>query len=249
MLLIIGAGAAGLMCAIEAGQRGRKVLLIDRANKAGKKILMSGGGRCNFTNLEVSSENFISHNPQFCKSALSRYTPWDFIQWVQKSDIPYHEKTLGQLFCDNKSKDILNMLLQACEMAKVAIQLNASVNNISKQSNNRFIINTERGEFSCESLVIATGGLSIPTMGASPFGYRIAEQFDIKVWRTRAGLVAFTLHAKDKDILAVLAGVSLDCMVNCNQQTFRESMLFTHRGLSGPAHAAKYLPIGSRVIP
>jgi len=234
-VLIIGAGAAGLMCAIEAGQRGRKVLLIDHANKAGKKILMSGGGRCTFTNLAVSSENFISHNPQFCKSALSRYTHWYFIQWVQKSDIPYHEKTLGQLFCDNKSKEILNMLLQACEMAKVAIQLNTSVNNISKQSNNRFIINTGRGDFSCESLVIATGGLSIPTMGASPFGYRIAEQFDIKVWPTRAGLVAFTLHPKDKDTLAVLAGVSLDCLVNCNQQTFRESILFTHRGLSGPA--------------
>ena len=232
-VIIIGAGAAGFMCAIEAGKRERSVLVLDHTNKAGKKILMSGGGRCNFTNLDVTSENFISHNSQFCKSALSRYTPWHFIEMVQKHKIPYHEKTLGQLFCDNKSKDILNMLLQECEQANATIQLNTEIQSIEK--NDGFTLKTNRGNFACESLVIATGGLSIPTMGASPFGYKVAEKFALKVWPTRAGLVPFTLHTKDKENITELSGISIDCTASCNKQTFRENMLFTHRGLSGPA--------------
>jgi len=234
-VIIIGAGAAGLMCAIEAGKRGKKVIVIDHANKAGKKILMSGGGRCNFTNIHVNHENFISNNPQFCKSALSRYTPLHFIEYVQKHKIPFHEKTLGQLFCDNKSSDILNMLLRECETALASIRLNTYVNKISKQPTERFILTTTQGDFNCESLVIATGGLSIPTMGASPFGYKVAEQFGIKVWPTRAALVPFTLHTLDKEKLAPLAGISLDCIAHCKHQQFHEGMLFTHRGLSGPA--------------
>lgn len=233
-VVIIGAGAAGLMCAIHAARRGRKILVLDHANKAGKKILMSGGGRCNFTNLSVTHENFISHNVQFCKSALSRYTPWDFISMVQDYEIPYHEKTLGQLFCDNKSKDILNMLLSECEKSKLEIQLNTSVNKI-KNNNLEFFLDTTHGDICCESLVVATGGLSIPTMGASPFAYKIAEQFGIKVWPTRAGLVPFTLHLSDKERMEQLSGVAIDCQVECNNQQFSEAMLFTHRGLSGPA--------------
>jgi predicted Rossmann fold flavoprotein len=233
-VLIIGAGAAGLMCAIEAGKRGRSVLVLDHANKPGKKILMSGGGRCNFTNLDVSHEHFISHNPRFSRSALSRYTPAHFIDLVQKHRIPFHEKTLGQLFCDNKSKDILNMLLKECEVASANIQLNTSVNEI-KQIDKGFLLNTTNGELACESLVVATGGLSIPTMGASPFGYKVAEQFGIKVWPTRAGLVPFTLHEPDKNRFESLPGISLDCAVRCNKKRFKEGMLFTHRGLSGPS--------------
>ena len=234
-VLIIGAGAAGLMCAIEAGKRGRSVLVIDHANKAGKKILMSGGGRCNFTNTDASADNYISHNPQFCKSALSRYTPWHFIDLVQQHNIPFHEKTLGQLFCDNKSKDILDMLLAECEKVSAKVQLNTSVNSIKQQSDNKFLVSTTGGEINCESLVIASGGLSIPTMGASPFGYKVAEQFSIKVYPTRAALVPFTLHQDDKDILLELSGISLDSVADCNQQSFREALLFTHRGLSGPS--------------
>ena len=234
-VLIIGAGAAGLMCAMTAGKRGRNVWVIDHANKAGKKILMSGGGRCNFTNLQVSDENFISHNPKFCKSALSRYTPWHFIQWVQAHNIPFHEKTLGQLFCSNKSKDILNALLQDCDAVAATIQLNTSVHKISQQSNKHFIIHTTKGNLECQSLVIATGGLSIPTLGASPFGYQVAQQFGIKVWPTRAALVPFTLRTSDREKLAPLSGISSNCLVSCKQQSFREAMLFTHRGLSGPA--------------
>lgn len=233
--IIIGAGAAGMMCAIEAGKRGRNVLVLDHANKPGKKILMSGGGRCNFTNLEVSHENFISHNPQFCKSALSRYTPWHFIELVQQHHIPFHEKTLGQLFCDNKSKDILNMLLKECEKVSATIQLNTTINKITQQADDSFLLNTTNGDIHCESLVIATGGLSIPTMGASPFGYKVAEQFGINVWPTRAGLVPFTLHSKDKENFESLPGISLACAVSCNNKNFQEGMLFTHRGLSGPS--------------
>ena len=233
-VLIIGAGAAGLMCAIEAGKRGRSVLVLDHANKPGKKILMSGGGRCNFTNLDVTDEHFTSHNPQFCKSALSRYTPWHFIELVNKHQIPFHEKSLGQLFCDRKSKDIVEMLLAECEAVKVRIQLKTEIKQLSK-ANERFTVNTSNGDFDCQSLVIASGGLSIPTMGASPFGYKVAEQFGIKVWPTRAGLVPFTLHDQHKQRFADLSGVSVDCIASCNHTQFREHMLFTHRGLSGPA--------------
>jgi predicted Rossmann fold flavoprotein len=233
-VVIIGAGAAGLMCAIEAGKRHRKVLVLDHANKAGKKILMSGGGRCNFTNYHVTHENFISHNPHFCKSALHRYTPSDFIQLVKKHHIPFHEKAHGQLFCDQKSSDILNMLLSECETHHVNIQLDTPIESILSK-NNHYIVKTNRGDFQCESLVIASGGLSIPTMGASPFGYKIAEQFGLKVWPTRAGLVPLTLQPDDKEKFSMLSGVALDSIIRSPRKEFREHMLFTHRGLSGPA--------------
>ncbi|MFU8798164.1 MAG: NAD(P)/FAD-dependent oxidoreductase [Gammaproteobacteria bacterium] len=222
-VIIIGAGAAGLMCAIEAGKRGRRVLVLEQANKPGKKILMSGGGRCNFTNLYINPDNYISHNAHFCKSALSRYTQWDFIEQVKKHNIPFHEKSHGQLFCDHKSKDILEMLLLECERVGVEICLNTAVPAI-KELRTR-----------CKSLVIATGGLSIPTMGASPFGYKIAEELSIKVWPTRAGLVPLTLHVEDKNKFAELSGIAVDSVVSTSRMNFRENILFTHRGLSGPA--------------
>ncbi|MDR3478654.1 MAG: NAD(P)/FAD-dependent oxidoreductase [Gammaproteobacteria bacterium] len=234
-VIIIGAGAAGLMCAIEAGKRQRRVIVLDHANKPGKKILMSGGGRCNFTNYNVTPDQFISHNPHFCKSALKRYTQWDFINLVKKHHIPFHEKTLGQLFCDNKSKDILDLLLLECEQANAEIRMNTSIEKIEKLSDHHFKIKTNRGDFHCQSLVIASGGLSIPTMGASPFGYKVAEQFGIAVWPTRAGLVPLTLHNEDKEKLAELSGISIDSLVSNERQCFRENSLFTHRGMSGPA--------------
>lgn len=234
-VIIIGAGAAGLMCAIEAGKRNRKVLVLEQANKPGKKILMSGGGRCNFTNYHIKPEDYISHNPHFCKSALSRYTQWDFIDLVKRHHIPFHEKTLGQLFCDNKSHDILNMLLNECEKSDVTIYLNTKIEKIEKANDHHFKIASSRDDFHCESLVIASGGLSIPTMGASPFGYKIAEQFAIKVWPTRAGLVPLTLHAEEKEKLGVLSGIAVDSLVTHKRTRFRENILFTHRGLSGPA--------------
>lgn len=234
-VIIIGAGAAGLMCAIEAGKRHRKVVVLDHANKPGKKILMSGGGRCNFTNIHITPENFISHNPHFCKSALKRYTQWDFIQLVKHYHIPFHEKTLGQLFCDNKSKEILDMLLSECEQVGSEIRLNTTIDRIEQLSDHHFKIKSHRGDFHCQSLVIATGGLSIPTMGASPFAYKVAEQFGIQVWPTRAGLVPLTLQPHDKDKLSPLSGISIDSVVTHRLQSFRENILFTHRGLSGPA--------------
>lgn len=234
-VIIIGAGAAGLMCAAEAGKRHRKVLVLEQANKPGKKILMSGGGRCNFTNYHINPDDYISHNPHFCKSALSRYTQWDFIDLVKRHHIPFHEKKLGQLFCDHKSQDILNMLLFECEQAQVEIRLNSKIEKIEKVNDHHFKIISSRGHFHCQSLVIATGGLSIPTMGASPFGYKIAEQFGIKVWPTRAGLVPFTLKEEEKEKLSVLSGVAVDSLVSNKQISFRENILFTHRGLSGPA--------------
>ncbi|MDB6096018.1 MAG: hypothetical protein JWM09_296 [Francisellaceae bacterium] len=234
-VIIIGAGAAGLLCGIEACKRGKKVIILDHANKPGKKILMSGGGRCNFTNYSIKPENYISHNPHFCKSALTRYTQWDFIKLVKDHKIPFHEKSKGQLFCDNKSSDILNMLLQLGEKFGLKIQLNTEVLQIQKKDSDNFKIKTSHGEYESHSLVIATGGLSIPTMGASPFGYKIAEQFDLKVWPTRAGLVPFTLQPDDKEKLSPLPGVSLECSVKNAKHTFSDSLLFTHRGLSGPA--------------
>ena len=234
-VIVIGASASGLMCAIEAAKRGRSVLVLDHANKAGKKILMSGGGRCNFTNYDVSSENYISHNSHFVKSALKRFTQWDFIAMVEDYKIPYHEREHGQLFCDNSSKDILNLLLSECNKAKVTIQLNTDINNIEKKPENHFIIKSKEHDYQCESLVIATGGLSIPKMGATPFGYKIAEQFGIKVWPTIAGLVPFTLHDHDKETLSELSGIAINSIVNSKKMSFRENILFTHRGLSGPA--------------
>jgi predicted Rossmann fold flavoprotein len=234
-VLIIGASASGLMCAIEAGKRGRKVLVLDHANKAGKKILMSGGGYCNFSNMEVSASNFISHNPHFCKSALSRYTQWDFIALLNQYQIPYHERDSGKLFCDNSAKDILNMLLAECEKANVKIWLNCKINKIEKIKNSAFVVNSSRGNFQTTSLVIASGGLSIPKMCASPLGYKVAEQFEHHIWPTSAGLVPFTLQPHDKEKLAELSGISVDSMVSNERIQFKENILFTHRGLSGPA--------------
>lgn len=233
-VLIIGAGAAGLMCASKAGKRGRKTLVIDHANKIGKKILMSGGGRCNFTNLHTQASNFISTNPNFCKSALSRYTPYDFISLVEQYEIPYHEKKLGQLFCDNKAKDILNMLIKECQLADVKIRTKCNVINIQYQDN-YYLIETSLGTCKCHSLVIATGGLSIPTMGATGFGYQLAKQFNIDVTNTQAALVPFTADKHILESLSQLSGSSVEVSVCCNKTSFNENLLFTHRGISGPA--------------
>ncbi len=234
-VIIIGASASGLMCAIEAAKRGRRVLVLDHTNKAGKKILMSGGGRCNFTNYDVSSDNYISRNTHFVKSALSRFTQWDFIAMVENYKIPYHEREHGQLFCDNSSKDILNLLLDECGKLNVNIQLNTDILKVNKASENNFTIETNKKNYDCAALVIATGGLSIPKMGATPFGYKIAEQFGIKVWPTSSGLVPFTLQPHDKEIYSVLSGIAINSLVKIKDTLFRENILFTHRGLSGPA--------------
>lgn len=234
-VIIIGASASGLMCAIEAAKRGRNVTVLDHANKAGKKILMSGGGRCNFTNYNISSENYISHNSHFVKSALKRFTQWDFIAIVESYKISYHEREHGQLFCDDSSKDILNLLLEECKKAKVKIQLNIHISNINHKEDGSFLLQSENIKYQCHSLVIASGGLSIPKMGASPFGYKVAEQFNIKVWPTSAGLVPFTLHDHDKEKLSDLSGIAINSIVSVKNKSFRENILFTHRGLSGPA--------------
>ncbi len=264
-VVIIGAGAAGLFCAISAGQRGRKVLLIDHANKAGKKILMSGGGRCNFTNYFIEPDCFLSNNSHFCKSALARYTQWDFIALVEKYQVLYHEKKLGQLFCDNKSKDIQELLLKECEISNVEIHLKTSVENIKynvntklenakpERNNNKntpqFILKTSKETVQCESLVIATGALSIPTMGATGFGYQVARQFGLNVLPTRAGLVPFTMPEKWLSDFSELSGTSIDAVVSCNEKSFRENILITHRGLSGPAilQISSYWNLGDEV--
>ena len=234
-VIIIGAGAAGLMCALTAAQRGRKVLVLDHANKAGKKILMSGGGRCNFTNMYTEPDNFLSNNPHFCKSALARYTQWDFIEMVQRHQIPYHEKKLGQLFCDNKANDILQMLLDECADAGAKIELNTSIESL-QATETGFTLKSKQQTFKCKSLVIASGALSIPTLGATGFGYQVAEQFGHSILPTRAGLVPFTLTDPQlKELCTALSGTSIDdCIVECNGQSFKEDLLFTHRGLSGP---------------
>lgn len=234
-VLIIGASAAGLMCAIEAGKRGCKVIVLDHANKAGKKILMSGGGRCNFTNTRISADHFISHNPHFCKSALSRYTQWDFIDLVKQHRIPFHDKGHGQLFCDNSAKDILNMLLRECKNSGAGIRLNCQIDDIKAADDSGFRITTQNKLYQAQSLVVASGGLSIPKMCATPIGYKIAEQFGIKVWPTSAGLVPFTLQPEDKERFSLLSGIAIDSLVSNNRISFRENILFTHRGLSGPA--------------
>ncbi|MDP3848380.1 MAG: NAD(P)/FAD-dependent oxidoreductase [Pseudomonas sp.] len=236
-VIIIGAGAAGLMCALTAAARGRQVLLLDHANKAGKKILMSGGGRCNFTNLYTEPANFLSANPHFCKSALARYSQWDFIALVSKYGVPYHEKKLGQLFCDNKASDILELLLAECRDAGVRLLLDTEVKQIAARPDAGYQLHTSAGAFSCQSLVIATGGLSIPTLGASGFGYQVAKQFGHQLLPTRAALVPFTITEPQlKALCTELSGTSVeDCLVSCNGMSFRENILFTHRGLSGPA--------------
>jgi predicted Rossmann fold flavoprotein len=233
-VIIIGAGASGLMCAIEAGKRGRQVTVLDHANKAGKKILMSGGGRCNFTNYSIEPDNFISNNPHFCKSALRRYTQWDFLALITRYQIPYHERDHGQLFCNDSAKDIQTMLLSECTNAGVKVQLNTSIDTIVLDTD-RFYLNTNQGSFKSRSLVIATGGLSIPKMGATPFGYKIAEQFGIPVIPTRPGLVPLTLQPEDKDLFSPLSGIAVPCIISNKQRSFKENLLFTHRGLSGPA--------------
>ncbi len=234
-VLIIGAGAAGLMCAIEAGKRNRKVVVIEHARKPGNKIRMAGGGRCNFTNYDVGAEHFLSDNPHFVKSALSRYSQWDFLAMVQRYQIPFHERDHGQLFCNDSSKDILDMLLNECKDADIEILLKTSINKIIKDSSGGFIVYGENQSWKSESLVIATGGLSIPTAGATPFGYRIAEQFGINVLPPSAGLVPFTLQPEDKITYAPLSGIAVDASISCGDMSFRENILFTHRGLSGPA--------------
>ncbi|MEN0107719.1 MAG: aminoacetone oxidase family FAD-binding enzyme, partial [Pseudomonas sp.] len=198
------------------------VLLLDHANKAGKKILMSGGGRCNFTNMYTEPANFLSHNPHFCKSALARYTQWDFIELVAKHGVPYHEKKLGQLFCDNKASDILELLLSECDQAGVSLHLNTAVTQIDK-SDHGYQLQTGIGAVSCTSLVIATGGLSIPTLGATGFGYQVAKQFGHNVLPTRAGLVPFTITDQLKALCSELSGTSVDCLVSCNDESFREN--------------------------
>ncbi len=232
-VVVIGAGAAGLMCALTAGGRGRSVLVIDHANKVGKKILMSGGGRCNFTNLYCAPDNFLSGNPHFCKSALSRFTQWDFLGLVNKHHIAHHEKTLGQLFCDNKAHEIVDMLVKECQQAGVRIQTRCSINSI--EHDQVFSVNTAMGTVKAQSLVVATGGLSIPSMGATGFGYQVAEQFGLRVLARTAGLVPFTLSQHDLAMLSPLTGSSLPVALTCGDTTFRESLLFTHKGLSGPA--------------
>lgn len=222
------------MCAATAGYRGRKVLVLDHANKPGKKILMSGGGRCNFTNLNSTPANFLSDNPHYCISALKRYTPQDFVELVNRHDVEYEEKAPGQLFCKDSAKDILNVLLTECEWAGAEIRMKTSVSKVA-ETENGYRLATSTGTLSCESLVIACGGLSIPTMGATGFGYEVAKQFGLKVLPTRAGLVPFTLQPELKAQLAPLSGVSCPVEASCHQQPFREPMLVTHRGLSGPA--------------
>jgi hypothetical protein len=232
-VLVIGGGAAGLMCAMTAANRGRDIIVLEGSNKIGKKILMSGGGRCNFTNLWCEPSNFVSHNPHFCKSALSRYTQHDFIALVERHGIPYHEKAAGQLFCDNSSKDIVAMLLQECADAGVRIVTDCSIGIVSVAD--RFTVEAENTTYTSAALVIASGGLSIPKMGASGFGYGIAKQFGHSVFDTRAGLVPFTFTGTLHSLMDRLSGVSTRVTVTASGTSFTEDMLFTHRGLSGPA--------------
>ena len=232
-VIILGAGAAGLMCAITAGNRERRVLILESSNKVGKKILMSGGGRCNFTNINCDPSHFMSANPKFCISALSRYAPSDFIALVDKHGIAYHEKTLGQLFCDESSKQILQLLVDEAAQAGVTIRTHFEVATVTHSD--RYIVKGGRQSFSSDSLVIATGGLSIPKMGATDFGYRMARQFGLHVQETRAGLVPFTFTGDMHTLLQQLSGVSIPSRISTAGVTFAEDLLFPHRGLSGPA--------------
>jgi predicted Rossmann fold flavoprotein len=235
---VLGAGAAGLMCAIEAGKRGRRVLLIDHADKIGKKILISGGGRCNFTNMHARPENFISANPHFAKSALARFTPADMIAMVERHGIPYHEKTLGQLFCDRSAQDIVKMLERECADAGVRMMLSTTITKIAK-TDRGFLVESSAGEIRAASVVVATGGLSIPKMGATGFGYDLAGQFDLGIVECRPGLVPLVFSGEDRDAWCDLAGLSLEVVASAGSgkkagASFREKMLVTHRGLSGP---------------
>jgi predicted Rossmann fold flavoprotein len=231
--LILGGGAAGLMCAIEAGKRARRVAVLEHSDKLGKKILISGGGRCNFTNVHCRPENFLSANPHFAKSALARYTPADFIALVEKHRIRYHQKTLGQLFCDGSAREIVAMLEEECGAANATIFLNAKIREVSPR--NEFRVTTANAEFSAPAVVVATGGLSIPKMGATSFGYDLAQQFRLKIREPRPGLVPFVFNEQDRSRYSDLAGVSCEVVASCDGQQFHEKMLITHRGLSGPA--------------
>ncbi len=232
-VVIVGAGAAGLMCAIAAGNRGRRVLLLEHNDQPGAKILISGGGRCNFTNLEITPERFISANPHFCKSALSRYTQHDFIALVERHRISYHEKTLGQLFCDRSAREILAMLLEECAAAGVELRTGHRVAEITRAD--RFRIETNKARFIAPTLVLATGGLSIPKMGATGFAYEAARRFDLAVIEPRPGLVPLKVAGEMLELCRTLTGVSVDAVASCGRASFRENILFTHRGLSGPA--------------
>jgi predicted Rossmann fold flavoprotein len=232
-VIVIGGGAAGLFCASEAGKRGRRTLVIEHADRVGKKIKISGGGRCNFTNIYSAPDAFLSSNPHFAKSSLARYTPRDFIALVEKYGIAYHEKKLGQLFCDGSSEQIIQMLVSECRDAGVEIRCNCKVATVSK--NERFQVDTNHGSLVSDSLVIATGGLSIPTLGATDFGYRIARQFGLKIEEPRPGLVPLKLDEGIQQQFASLSGISVDAFVSLGPERFRENILFTHRGLSGPA--------------
>lgn len=257
-VIIIGAGAAGLMCAITAGQRGRKVLILEKSNKVGKKILMSGGGRCNFTNQYIDAEYYLSMNPHFCKSALSRYTQWDFIELVNKHGIAYHEKThqdnagqeihKGQLFCDDSSKQILAMLLNEADKAGVKITTRCEIESV--ECDRGFQLATNLSEWHCDSLVVASGGLSIPTLGGSDFGYKLAKQYGMNVLEHSAGLVPFMLSGELKEMTSRLSGLAIHVDISCQQQSFNEELLFTHRGLSGPAvlQISNYWRPGDAVI-
>ena len=232
-VVILGAGAAGLMCAMTAGRRGKRVLLLERGERAGAKILISGGGRCNFTNLEIAPERFISANPHFCKSALSRYTQRDFIALVERHRIPYHEKTLGQLFCDGSAREILAMLLAECAAVHVDLRVGHNVTEITRADS--FRIETDHGHFAAPALVLATGGLSIPKLGATSFAYDAARRFGLSVIQPEPGLVPLKLTGETLELCQSLSGVSVDATVSCGRDSFRENILFTHRGLSGPA--------------
>lgn len=234
-VIIIGAGAAGLFCAAQAGQKGLRVLLLDNGKKAGRKILMSGGGRCNFTNLHAQPGAYLSANPHFCKSALARYTQWDFIDLVNRYQIPWHEKTLGQLFCDDSAQQIVDLLLSECAAGQVTLRLRSEISAVAKTAGG-FELTLNGGQVCAPQLVVACGGLSMPGLGASPFGYRLAEQFGLNVLPTRAALVPFTLHKPLLEQLQTLSGVSLPSRLTAEDGTvFNEALLFTHRGLSGPA--------------
>lgn len=234
-VVILGGGAAGLMCAIEAGKRGRRVLVVERSEKVGKKILISGGGRCNFTNLRVTPENFLSANPHYCKSALARYNQENFIALVERHGIAYHEKELGQLFCDQSAKLIVKMLVDESRTAGVRIETDCAVSAAERNTGGGFALQSNRGEIRAASLVIATGGLSVPKMGATAFGYELARQFGHSIEPTRAGLVPLTFGPDDLVRYRELSGVSLPVLIHCKRQSFANAMLFSHRGISGPA--------------
>ncbi len=248
-VIVIGAGAAGLMCAASAGQRGRSVLVIDHGKRPGRKILISGGGRCNFTNYDVTANNYLSQNPHFCKSALSQYTNWDFLGLVAKYNIPFHERDHGQLFCDDSAKDIVNLLTSECEeTGNVKYKYQSEIILVERIGDNAFEVKTTQGTFKCESLVIATGGLSMPRLGATPFGWKIAEQFGLAVIPPQAALVPFTLDGREKG-LTELTGTALPVRISCNNKEFLEALLFTHRGISGPSvlQISSYWNLGDSV--